>query len=432
MKEMIISCDNCGKEYRIKPELMTRDRESFNCIGCQSEIVVTRVAEPSTADSAPLEGSLEAETETAVDEARGAPMSPKRKRRFGLVPRIVTVMLLVALVPLLGYGVFSLLATSQRLEINVENLGREITLGLASHVEEWIDKNVRVLNALAHVPDMQSMDPGNQVPLLEAVQKQYPWMYLVFTTDINGNNISRSDGKALRDYSDRQYYKDVMDGKKLAWQNLIGKTSKQPAMVLAVPIKSGDQTIGVLANAMTTDALSKRIATWRQGKTGYAFLVDETGKVVAHPKKDFVVKQINLKTHPLVTASMAGKKGIVEFEEEDGVPYLGQAIKTSLGWTLAIQQSRKEAFRELKSTQSVAILILIGTIIMVVLIALAMGRTLVKPIAKLTRTADRISVGELDIEIRLNRNDEIGDLANAIGRMQDSIRIAIERLRRRR
>jgi len=53
-------------------------------------------------------------------------------------------------------------------------------------------------------------------------------------------------------------------------------------------------------------------------------------------------------------------------------------------------------------------------------------------IKSLTDVADRISVGELGMEVKTTSRDEIGDLAEAIARMQDSIRLSIERLRRRR
>ena len=78
-------------------------------------------------------------------------------------------------------------------------------------------------------------------------------------------------------------YKKIMHGKNLSWQTLIGKTSKKPSLVLAVPIKSENQTVGIMAAAMTVDDISKNIATWKQGKTGYAFLVDEKGYVIFHP-----------------------------------------------------------------------------------------------------------------------------------------------------
>jgi HAMP domain-containing protein len=50
----------------------------------------------------------------------------------------------------------------------------------------------------------------------------------------------------------------------------------------------------------------------------------------------------------------------------------------------------------------------------------------------LSEVADRISLGELNAEIPINRRDEIGDLAEALRRMQVSLQTAIERLRAKR
>lgn len=61
-----------------------------------------------------------------------------------------------------------------------------------------------------------------------------------------------------------------------------------------------------------------------------------------------------------------------------------------------------------------------------------MARALSRPIVQLTEVADRISLGELDAEINIQRKDEIGELADAVGRMQASLQAAIERLRARR
>ena len=51
----------------------------------------------------------------------------------------------------------------------------------------------------------------------------------------------------------------------------------------------------------------------------------------------------------------------------------------------------------------------------------------------LTDVTDRISVGDLDAEIvGIQSDDEIGELASALKRMQASIRLAVQRLRERR
>jgi HAMP domain-containing protein len=75
--------------------------------------------------------------------------------------------------------------------------------------------------------------------------------------------------------------------------------------------------------------------------------------------------------------------------------------------------------------------ILGATLLLVGLIVSLFGNRLAGRITSLTEVADRISVGELDAVIDINSKDEIGDLAEAITRMQDSVRLSIERLRHR-
>jgi methyl-accepting chemotaxis protein len=52
-------------------------------------------------------------------------------------------------------------------------------------------------------------------------------------------------------------------------------------------------------------------------------------------------------------------------------------------------------------------------------------------VRSLTDAADRISIGDLEVDIPIRSKDEFGKLAEAISRMQDSIRLSIERLKRR-
>jgi HAMP domain-containing protein len=83
-------------------------------------------------------------------------------------------------------------------------------------------------------------------------------------------------------------------------------------------------------------------------------------------------------------------------------------------------------------TRNAMVGILAGTIILIGFIVAYYGNRLTRRIVALKEAADRISVGGLDTEIDVSGRDEIGDLAEAIGRMQESIRLSIERLRRRR
>jgi len=365
----------------------------------------------------------------AQNKVRSKPTSPV-KVKFGLTAKVIILMLIVSLVPLAIFAAITFKQTDNRIRNDTERLMALTASDIVANVDEWTDKNVRVLRALAKMPDIISMMREKQEPLLKAVAKEYPWMYLVFTVGPDGMNVARNDDNPLLDYSDRDYYKEAIGGKDLAWQTAIGKTSKKPALILAVPIKRADSTIGVMAMAATIEDLSKLVATWKQGQTGFAFLVDEKGKVVSHQVEDYVVQQANLNEYPLIAAFKKGQKGMIYFDDR-GTSKVGYAKETRYGWILAMQQDMRETFKILRDTGIFTYILLGITALGVVIIAWFLGRAIGSPIRKLTEVAERISVGDMGAEIKIKSKDEIGNLAEAILRMQDSLRLAIERLRRR-
>jgi methyl-accepting chemotaxis protein len=434
---MIINCLECGKKYRLDPAIIQGAEARFACKVCDHIIEVPR---PDAADEPampPTQAVILDDQSPAVEELHHETEpeeipSDTRSSGMGLTGKVILQMLVVSLVPLIIFWGLYFHRTSQRVDRDIKELSQNIADGLVAQVDEWIDKNVRAINAFSRLPAMVSMDRVQQEILLETLGQEYPWVYLAFTTDIKGMNIARSDGKPLKDYSDRSYYKNAIAQKGLAWQNLIGKTSKKPALVLATPIKNGEVVVGVLAIAMRIDAISKRIATWRKGETGHAFLVDESGKVVAHQLEAYVQKQEDLSDYPLIQKFKNGAEGLQNFTDADGKGHVGLAKATAYGWTLAIQQSEAEAYNVLQQEQQSALVLLAATVLFVILVAFYIGRRIATPIRELTDAADRISVGELDVKIDIKSKDEIAALGDAISRMQESIRLSLERLRRRR
>ncbi len=438
---MIVKCDECGLKYKVDPTKIKGVQARLTCKGCSNVIIVDKqktteysstaeTSEPTFESSG--SGTARSLYDPAAEERTQAKISPVSKRSgLGLTSKVIMMMLLVSLLPGIAYFAVTFKQTNERIKEETGRSGRQVVEILTDEVNQWVDKNVRVLNTVAGLPEMQTMDKMEQQVLLREVQKQYPWMYLVFTMDLKGINIARSDTEGPKDYSGREYYKEIINGKNLAWQNLIGKTSNKPALVVAVPIKKNGQLVGVLASAMTLDAITKIVVDWKQGQTGYVFIVDQDGKVIAHQNEKFVQQQKDLSRHPLVLAARKKVMDMVEFKGLDGKDSIGFSRRTDLGWTLAVQQDKNEAFAALKKAQTTAFLLFAGTIICIIIIAYFASRAIVTPIRKLTDAANRISVGELSVEIIKTSQDEIGDLADAITRMQDSIRLSIERLRRK-
>lgn len=438
---MEIQCGNCNKRYRIDETRIPGQTALVRCKSCGDPIRVEKAAtEPEPGETEGLQ--VEADKISAADKRAPAAKAPApaavvsqgpSQVTFGLTAKLILIMLIVSLLPLGLYAWISFKQTEERSQNETSALMAQTADGLGSQVNEWIDKNVRVIKTAAAMADIVSMDPLRQERILKTVAAEYPWMYLVFTLNPEGLNVARNDDKPLLDYSDRQYYKDVLSGKELAWQALIGKTSKEPALVLAVPIKYGDRFFGVMAAAMSIDDISKQVATWKKGQTGFAFLVDDTDKVVSHQDKKYVQEQKRLGDHPLIAQFRKNKQdSTVEFINVNGKPSIGRVKGINYGWALAIQQENSEVLAGLKKDQQFAVILLCATVVLVTLIAWLSARAVVTPIKKLTDVAERMSLGELNADINIQSKDEVGLLAQAIGRMQMSLRMAMQRLRARR
>lgn len=73
----------------------------------------------------------------------------------------------------------------------------------------------------------------------------------------------------------------------------------------------------------------------------------------------------------------------------------------------------------------VAFFLILGTIT-----NLMMNSLIIKPVKHLSDIASRASMGEIDLEINIKRNDEIGELAHSLDRLKLSVKKAMERLKK--
>jgi len=215
--------------------------------------------------------------------------------------------------------------------------------------------------------------------------------------------------------------------------------------------------------AYDQDPEFRKVAVQRVGKKGYTALYelpDSSGvwRTWAHANSKIIGIDMSKLKKPLgknfpgfwrVYIGVKGgkeSKGYYTWQDKDGsvrdkfmvcTPVEGTryiiAATTYLDeFTMPIKDMEARAKKRSVETRNTIFAILFGTIIVIGVIVSLYGHRLTGRIKSLTNTADRISVGELDAEIEIKSKDEIGDLAEAISRMQESIRLSIERLRRRR
>lgn len=116
----------------------------------------------------------------------------------------------------------------------------------------------------------------------------------------------------------------------------------------------------------------------------------------------------------------------------EGTRFIVAATTYMYEFTQPVQDLQSATKVRADATIITVITIIAATILLIGIIVVLFGHRLTGRVKSLTDVAERISVGDLDAAVEPGADDEIGDLGDAVSRMQDSIRISIERIRRRR
>ncbi len=357
----------------------------------------------------------------------------KGKLRFGIFHKTVLIMTLVSLIPFGVIWYVNLLTTRAQISQHVDAELSGVAESLVTYVDAWFEMNQRMLLQNAMSDDIRSMNGVRQERVLKAITENYDWNYLAFTVGPEGQNVARSDGKPLKYYGDRSYFKQVLNGSPLGEQVLIGKTSGLPALVLSVPISDDQGGLdGVLAIAMTVSEVSTKVVDAGIGLTGEAFLLDRQGRVIAHRSEEFTKTRKDLQQHPAFVAFKARGQNKLVFDDAAGERQIAYIKETGQGWMMVVKQSYAEAFHAVKVANDYALILLCITVVLVVLAAYLLSKGMSRPIIQLTEIAEQISRGDMSAKVvGIRRRDEIGSLARAIERLAISVRVAMRRLTQR-
>ncbi len=274
----------------------------------------------------------------------------------------------LTIIPMLVLGSVTIFSTTQTVTSLAEETTMRATEKLASTVQELIQREIiqaRGISAIASlktaVTKVNREGRENSKAEIDALNteiygivKQLGEQYTgIFITDRNGIAFAgaRSDGdiKSYQnlDISDRDYFKAAkQDGKPNVGSLVKSKVTNKPIMVAYVPLKSDTGEFqGLFAVISDCNVLNKIVAGTRIGKTGYAFLLDENGIVIAHPDEKLIFA-VNINETPgmekISRQIKGGQKGM-EYYTFKGVEKLASFTPAGVkSWSVVASEPEDE------------------------------------------------------------------------------------------
>ncbi len=218
------------------------------------------------------------------------------------------------------------------------------------------------------------------------------------------------------DLKTRVYYATITDGIVCITEPYVDVATGSMVVTITAPVYVNNKIEGLTAIDITIDALSKVVGDYKLGENGYFSLLTKDNIITSHKDTDNVLKSINEigVSQDLINSITNNDSQVVEYAYSNK-QYMGNSVAIGeSGWKIISAMPVDEFTSNTRDLISIITLIYILTIIILSVVMFVILGVVTKPIKKVTTITNKLAEGELDVDIDVKSNDEIGVLANSI------------------
>lgn len=362
-------------------------------------------------------------------------MFPKRFR--GLFQKYFIVIFLAAATPLALNGLieawFGYRDQRSRLE---ELLGVHATAA-AAEINGFLDNITNELGWLVQLPWTDQPDDRRRtealrlfrqapaiasIALLDDKQRERLYVSRIGLNRIDSRVDRSADLAAAGVRSARTWFGDVTYNR-----------GSEPYMTVA--ISGNRQSVGAVIAEVNLKLIWDVVSAIKVGNTGFAFVLDRPGRLIAHPDISLVLRGADEATsrpfQDISTAIGRARSGFATGRDVNGQEVAAAAASIAgPDWIVVVAQPASEAFAPIYAALWRTVALLLLGAICSGLLAYALAHRMTEPIRLLEEGTKRIGAGIFDHRITIKTGDELERLADSFNRMAAGLVLAQEQRER--
>lgn len=388
------------------------------------------------------------------------------------------IMLLVGVLLLaicVGLGVESYTTASKALTQNVKETLPRFAVEAANIISYGVENRLNSLESVAANEKFNSFkssseDVSSLQSLLKTEMKRTGFLQMAIA-DRQGKAIYASGETA--DIKNELYYKRALSGEKAVSDPVLSNAANTLFMVYAVPIRSGSEIKGVLIGLRDGYELCDLSREITYGESGKAFIINKSGKTIAHADKNIIMKiaggisagatsksgTADTLSSASLSASTSGQKvdtvtsssissqnisnalgfknfsqlqtqmaeggtGFGEYEFSGTPKFMGYAAVADMGWSIGVEVNKEEVLGSIKGLKTSFTLISLLFLGISFVCAYFIARSIDRPITFLTRECNEMAHGDFTRHLNekyTRRRDELGELARSFNQINVNV-----------
>ncbi len=317
-------------------------------------------------------------------------------------------------------------AITNNITENITANSAALNYAVRDNIDNFLKEKGNMLIALSAAEEVKNRDHQAVEKLFNVlIQKNESFINIYFCNTEGKLDVlvpyteldSSFDGRT------RQWYKAAESTGRLSYSDAyIDLATGAPVITLSCPVKNDEGVFqGVLAVDMSLSYLTELVNNQKVGNTGFIYVTDKSGKLVAHPDDEMLKQSADLSDSEYVKKALAGEDGL--FSDENKLVYYSQIPTT--GWGLFVEQHSSEAYAVRDAILKQILNVACGVVVLVLLISAAAVSKLSSIVKSLCEGVKRYADGDFTSQINVKSSSELGLLAADINAMGEKLRTLI-------
>ncbi len=360
----------------------------------------------------------------------------------GIKGKLITFLLISCTFLLSITGIIIGTTINSRFTANEQNGLHETTHSISNKVELFFERYITIVEQMAkdkniqnylaktkQGDDLMSVE-GYDVLIATLLDSQTIEKDVILSTwlaeDDPSESINCFDGPSdsTYDITTRGYYKTITDGVISISEPYEDYTTGKMAIAITAPVYLNGKIVGLTGIDISIDALSKIVGEYKLGETGYFSLLTKDNTITSHNDADNILKSVNeVGLSDNLIEAIYNENDEVMMYTYNNEQYMGNTESIGdTGWKIISAMPMDEFTSNTKDLITLIILIYAITIIILAVVMSILIGIITRPIKKIIGITNRLAEGELDVDIDVNSNDEIGELAKSIASLTNRLK----------